>query len=438
MKLAMVFPGQGSQAVGMMAGYDAFPVVRDTFAEASAALGEDLWALVTEGPDEALNQTVNTQPAMLAADIAVYRAWRAAGGAAPTVLAGHSLGEYAALVASGAMSFADALPLVRFRAQAMQEAVPEGVGSMAAVMGLDEPGIGEACREAAQGQVVEPVNFNAPGQIVIAGHRDAVERAMAIAKSKGAKRAVMLPVSAPFHSILLKPAAERLAAYLAKVPLGLPAVPVLHNVDVRVAHSPDAIRAALAAQAASPVRWIETVRASLRRSHPRRRMRAGQSPQRARQAHRRRHQRLPLNDGEAIATACRDAVGDIHARWTDGAGHRCDAWDRQAIALALGRAGATVVGTATTDAGAASITKHLAEAGARGEGIRLDVTEAGAIETALGGVVQRFGGDRNPGEQCGHHPRQPALADEGGGVGMRSWTPISRRRTACRRRSCAE
>jgi [acyl-carrier-protein] S-malonyltransferase len=261
MKLAMVFPGQGSQSVGMMAGYDAFPVVRDTFAEASAALGQDLWALVTDGPDEALNQTVNTQPTMLAADIAVYRAWRAAGGAAPTVLAGHSLGEYAALVASGALSFADALPLVRFRAQAMQEAVPEGVGAMAAVMGLDEPVLGEACREAAQGQVVEPVNFNAPGQIVIAGHREAVERAIAIAKSKGAKRALMLPVSAPFHSMLLKPAAERLAAYLAKVPFDLPAMPVLHNVDVRAAHSPDAIRAALAAQAASPVRWIETVRA---------------------------------------------------------------------------------------------------------------------------------------------------------------------------------
>ena len=261
MKLAMVFPGQGSQSVGMMAGYDAFPVVRDTFAEASAALGQDLWALVTDGPDEALNQTVNTQPAMLAADIAVYRAWRAAGGAGPTLLAGHSLGEYAALVASGALEFADALPLVRFRAQAMQEAVPAGVGAMAAVMGLDEAALGEACREAAQGQVVEQVNFNAPGQIVIAGHREAVERAIAIAKSRGAKRALMLPVSAPFHSVLLKPAAERLAAYLAKVPFDLPAATVLHNVDVRAARSPDAIRAALAAQAASPVRWIETVRA---------------------------------------------------------------------------------------------------------------------------------------------------------------------------------
>src|SRR6516225_6973625 len=251
MKLALVFPGQGSQSVGMMAGYDAFPVVRETFAEASAVLREDLWAIVSEGPDEALNQTVNTQPAMLAADIAVHRAWQAAGGAQASLLAGHSLGEYAALVAAGALSFSDALPLVRLRAQAMQEAVPAGVGAMAAVMGLDEAGIAEACREAAQGQVVEPVNFNAPGQIVIAGHREAVERAIAVAKTKGAKRALMLPVSAPFHSRLLKPAAEKLAAYLANVPVAAAAVPVLHNVDVRAATSPDAIRGALAAQAAS-------------------------------------------------------------------------------------------------------------------------------------------------------------------------------------------
>jgi [acyl-carrier-protein] S-malonyltransferase len=259
MKLALVFTGQGSQSVGMMAGYESFPIVRETFAEASSVLGQDLWALVSEGPDEALNQTVNTQPAMLAADMAVYRAWQAAGGPQASLLAGHSLGEYAALVAAGALAFSDALPLVRFRAQAMQDAVPAGVGAMAAVMGLDEAGIAEACREAAQGQVVEPVNFNAPGQIVIAGHREAVERAIAVAKTKGAKRALMLPVSAPFHSQLLRPAAEQLAAYLAKVHIAAAAVPVLHNVDVRVATSPDAIRSALAAQAASPVRWIETI-----------------------------------------------------------------------------------------------------------------------------------------------------------------------------------
>jgi [acyl-carrier-protein] S-malonyltransferase len=191
----------------------------------------------------------------------VYRAWRAAGGSAPAALAGHSLGEYAALVAAGALTFADAVPLVRFRAQSMQEAVPAGVGAMAAVMGLDEAGIADACREAAQGQVVEPVNFNAPDQIVIAGHREAVDRAVAGAKTRGAKRAVMLPVSAPFHSMLMRPAAERLAAYLAKVAVDSPVVPVLHNVDASAAATPDAIRGALAAQAASPVRWVETIRA---------------------------------------------------------------------------------------------------------------------------------------------------------------------------------
>jgi [acyl-carrier-protein] S-malonyltransferase len=261
MKLAMVFPGQGSQSVGMMSRYEAFAVVRDTFAEASVALGEDLWSLVENGPDEALNQTVNTQPAMLVADIAVYRAWRAAGGAAPVVLAGHSLGEYAALVAAGALKFADAVPLVRFRAQAMQEAVPAGVGAMAAVIGLDAQGIRDACNEAAQGQIVEPVNFNAPDQIVIAGHREAVERAIDAARARGAKRAIKLPVSAPFHSMLMRPAAERLAARLLSIAVDAPTLPVLHNFDVAATNSPDGIRAALAAQAASPVRWVETIRA---------------------------------------------------------------------------------------------------------------------------------------------------------------------------------
>jgi [acyl-carrier-protein] S-malonyltransferase len=304
MKLALVFPGQGSQAAGMMSRYEGYPVVRDTFAEASAVLGQDLWALVEDGDEAALNQTINTQPVMLAADIAVYRAWRAAGGAAPSVLAGHSLGEYAALVASGALAFADALPLVRFRAQAMQEAVPAGVGAMAAIIGLERAGVEAACREAAQAQVVEPVNFNAPDQTVIAGHREAVERAISLAKGRGAKRALMLPVSAPFHSLLMKPAAQRLADYLARVGVDQPAVPVLHNVDAHEAHTADAIRAALAAQAASPVRWVETVQAFAARGVTHivecgpGKVLTGLSKRIAPEL-----AAMPLNDGEAIALA---------------------------------------------------------------------------------------------------------------------------------------
>ena len=261
MKLAIVFPGQGSQAVGMMAGYAEHPLVRETFVEASQVLGQDLWALVDNGPAEALNETVNTQPVMLTADVAVYRAWRAAGGAEAAVMAGHSLGEYAALVAAGAIAFADALPLVRFRAQAMQQAVPQGVGAMAAIMGLDDEGVVAACAEAAQMQSVEAVNFNAPGQVVIAGHKEAVERAIVAAKARGAKRGLLLPVSAPFHSKLLQPAAEKLTAYLAEVPVRVANVAVLHNVDVARAATPEAVRAALAKQAASPVRWVETIQA---------------------------------------------------------------------------------------------------------------------------------------------------------------------------------
>src|SRR6202171_5838494 len=261
MKLAIVFPGQGSQTVGMMAGYAEHPLVRETFVEASQLLGQDLWALVDNGPAEALNETVNTQPVMLTADVAVYRAWRAAGGAEAAVMAGHSLGEYAALVAAGAMAFADALPLVRFRAQAMQQAVPQGVGAMAAIMGLDDEGVVAACAEAAQMQSVEALNFNAPGQVVIAGHKEAVERAIVAAKARGAKRGLLLPVSAPFHSKLLRPAAEKLAAYLANVTVRDAHPAVLHNVDVARAAAPDAIREALARQAASPVRWVGTIQA---------------------------------------------------------------------------------------------------------------------------------------------------------------------------------
>ncbi len=261
MKLALVFPGQGSQALGMMLAYGDIPAIRSTFDEASTALGQDLWQLVSEGPAEALSQTVNTQPLMLTAGVAVYRAWLAKGGREPSMVAGHSLGEYTALVAAGALEFKDAVPLVRFRAQAMQQAVPQGEGAMAAILGLDDAAIRAACEEAAQGQVVEAVNFNGPGQTVIAGHAAAVARAADAAKTKGAKRAVMLPVSAPFHCSLMQPAAEALRGRLASVAVNAPRIPVVNNVDVACLSDPDAIRDALVRQARSPVRWVETIRA---------------------------------------------------------------------------------------------------------------------------------------------------------------------------------
>ncbi|MCE2998377.1 MAG: ACP S-malonyltransferase [Betaproteobacteria bacterium] len=259
MKLALVFPGQGSQSVGMMQGFADNAVVRAVFAEASAALGQDLWQLVETGPAEELSATVNTQPVMLTAAYATYRAWQEAGGPAPALVAGHSLGEYTALVAAGALAFADALPLVRFRAQAMQEAVPMGSGAMAAVLGLDDDAVRAACAEAAQGETVEAVNFNAPSQVVIAGHKSAVERAAAAAKARGAKRALLLPVSAPFHSSLLKPAAARLKARMADVAFDAPRIGVINNVDVAMPADPSAIRDALARQACNPVRWVETI-----------------------------------------------------------------------------------------------------------------------------------------------------------------------------------
>lgn len=261
MKSAFVFPGQGSQSVGMMQGLSERPEVRFTFAEASDALSQDLWTLVTDGPAETLNQTVNTQPAMLAADVAVWRAWRAAGGIQPELLAGHSLGEYAALVAAEALGFSDAVKLVRFRAEAMQAAVPEGVGAMAAVLGLDDDLVRAVCADAANGEVVEAVNLNSPGQVVIAGDKAAVERAMALAKARGAKRALPLPVSVPSHSSLMLPAAEKLLVHLRTIEIKAPTIPVLHNTDVKRHDEPDAIRAALARQLHTPVRWVETIQA---------------------------------------------------------------------------------------------------------------------------------------------------------------------------------
>ncbi|MBM3390937.1 MAG: ACP S-malonyltransferase [Betaproteobacteria bacterium] len=261
MKFALVFPGQGSQSLGMMAAYGDSAVVRATFDEASAALGRDLWELVSEGPAEALNQTVNTQPLMLTAGMAVYRLWLEKGGKTPDMVAGHSLGEYSALVAAGVLRFADAVPLVELRAKAMQEAVPSGEGAMAAVLGIDTAAVKIACEESAQGQVVEAVNFNTPEQTVIAGHVAAVQRAAEAAKARGAKRAVMLPVSAPFHCSLMKPAAERLRQRLADLPLSVPRFPIVNNADVACLDDPERIKDALVRQAASPVRWVETMQA---------------------------------------------------------------------------------------------------------------------------------------------------------------------------------
>jgi [acyl-carrier-protein] S-malonyltransferase len=261
MTLAIVFPGQGSQSVGMMKGFAADPIVETTFREAGELLDVDYWALVTEGPAEALNQTVNTQPLMLIAGFACWRAWRQRGGAMPAWFAGHSLGEYTALVAAGALKFEDALPLVRLRAQAMQEAVPEGTGGIAAIVGLDAARVEEVCRDAAHGQVLEPANLNSPVQVVIAGHRPAVERGMALAKERGAKIATMLPMSAPSHCSLMRPAAERLRERLAKIDVSTPAAPVVHNRSVQNYNDPERIRQALVEQLDHPVRWIETVQA---------------------------------------------------------------------------------------------------------------------------------------------------------------------------------
>jgi [acyl-carrier-protein] S-malonyltransferase len=260
MKTAIVFPGQGSQSVGMMTGFAGLPVVRATFEEASRILGEDFWALAETGPAEAQNRTVVTQPLMFTAGVACWRAWREKGGAMPAFFAGHSLGEYSALVAAGSLVFGEALPLVRLRAQAMQDAVPEGTGGIAAIVGLDDALIEGVCAEAAQGEVLEPANLNSPGQVVIAGHRGAVERGMAVAKAKGAKIVKMLPMSAPSHCSLMKPAAERLRAALATLTLRPPEVPVIQNADVEAFDDPARIREALVEQLYRPVRWVETVR----------------------------------------------------------------------------------------------------------------------------------------------------------------------------------
>lgn len=259
-KLAFFFPGQGSQSVGMMTGFGDSKIIRDTFTEASDILGVDFWLMATEAND-LLNLTQHTQPLMLTAGIATARAYLAAGGAKPNILAGHSLGEYSALVVADVLSFADALPLVKYRAEVMQNAVPEGVGAMAAILGLDDDAVRAVCIEAAQNEVLEAVNFNSPGQVVIAGNKAAVERGMELAKAKGAKRALPLPVSVPSHCALMKPAAVLLAEYLKNVTVNVPQIPVIHNADVTSYDNADKIKDALVRQLYSPVRWVETVQA---------------------------------------------------------------------------------------------------------------------------------------------------------------------------------
>ncbi|PML80106.1 ACP S-malonyltransferase [Enterovibrio norvegicus] len=257
---AVVFPGQGSQTVGMLAELaEQFDVVKQTFAEASDVLGYDLWALVQNGPDTDLNQTHRTQPALLAASVAIWRVWQQEGGAQPTVLAGHSLGEYSALVCAGVIDFKEAVKLVELRGQLMQEAVPAGVGAMSAIIGLENDAIAKACEEAEQGQVVSPVNFNSPGQVVIAGNKEAVERANVLCKEAGAKRALPLPVSVPSHCALMKPAADKLAVALESIEFSAPSIPVVNNADVAAETDPSAIKSALVRQLYGPVRWTESV-----------------------------------------------------------------------------------------------------------------------------------------------------------------------------------
>ncbi|PMN65289.1 ACP S-malonyltransferase [Enterovibrio norvegicus] len=257
---AVVFPGQGSQTMGMLAELaEQFDVVKQTFAEASDVLGYDLWALVQNGPDTDLNQTHRTQPALLAASVAIWRVWQQEGGAQPTVLAGHSLGEYSALVCAGVIDFKEAVKLVELRGQLMQEAVPAGVGAMSAIIGLENDAIAKACEEAEQGQVVSPVNFNSPGQVVIAGNKEAVERANVLCKEAGAKRALPLPVSVPSHCALMKPAADKLAVALESIEFSAPSIPVVNNADVAAETDPSAIKSALVRQLYGPVRWTESV-----------------------------------------------------------------------------------------------------------------------------------------------------------------------------------
>lgn len=260
MSLAVVFPGQGSQSLGMLKDLaDSFPIIQETFASASDALGYDLWQVVQQGPEEKLNSTDVTQPAMLAAGVATWSVWQEKGGVTPSVMAGHSLGEYTALVCAGAIDFKDTIKLVAERGRLMQQAVPAGKGAMAAILGLDDDAVRQACTDAAEGEILEAVNFNSPGQVVVAGTKAAVDRIVVLAKERGAKRALVLPVSVPSHCALMKPAAEKLAIILADITINTPAIPVINNVDVIAEQNADSIRDALVRQLYNPVRWVETV-----------------------------------------------------------------------------------------------------------------------------------------------------------------------------------
>lgn len=264
MKFALVFPGQGSQSIGMMTGYADLPIVHETFIEASDFLKQDFWSLITDGPADDINLTINTQPLMLIASVAVYRAWTSLGGAQPALLAGHSLGEYTALVASGALTFSDALTLVRFRAQIMQQAVPDGVGAMAAIVGLDNETVQAVCHEITQNsndESIEPANYNSPGQVVIAGHKNAITQGIDLAKAKGAKLAVMLPMSIPSHCTLMKSAALKMQQQLHNTVLRTPKISILHNVDAQSHPDVASIREILTQQLYSPVRWVDTIQA---------------------------------------------------------------------------------------------------------------------------------------------------------------------------------
>ncbi|VEA18722.1 malonyl CoA-ACP transacylase [Salmonella enterica subsp. enterica] len=390
-QFAFVFPGQGSQSVGMLAEMAAnYPIVEETFAEASAALGYDLWALTQQGPAEELNKTWQTQPALLTASVALWRVWQQQGGKMPALMAGHSLGEYSALVCAGVINFADAVRLVEMRGKFMQEAVPEGTGGMSAIIGLDDASIAKACEESAEGQVVSPVNFNSPGQVVIAGHKEAVERAGAACKAAGAKRALPLPVSVPSHCALMKPAADKLAVELAKITFNVPTVPVVNNVDVKCETDAAAIRDALVRQLYNPVQWTKSVEFI-----------AAQGVEHL----------YEVGPGKVLTGLTKRIVDTLTASALNEPAALSAALTQykrktmsfegkialvtgasrgigRAIAETLVARGAKVIGTATSENGAKNISDYL---GANGKGLMLNVTDPASIESVLENIRAEFG-----------------------------------------------